>query len=62
MLATGVTTNGYNVPGAPENAQPLYSLDDAAALRRRLQHSLEDAAAGRRESVHVVKRRLPDGR
>ncbi|MEV4015653.1 FAD-dependent oxidoreductase [Nonomuraea angiospora] len=54
VLATGVTTNWYNVPGAPENAQPLYSLNDAAALRRRLQHCLEDAVVGRRDSVHVV--------
>ncbi|MCG5218123.1 NAD(P)/FAD-dependent oxidoreductase [Streptosporangium sp. KLBMP 9127] len=54
VLATGVTTNWYNVPGAPENAQPLYSLNDAAALRRRLQHCLEDVVAGRRDSVHVV--------
>ncbi|MEO3888513.1 NAD(P)/FAD-dependent oxidoreductase [Nonomuraea sp. B5E05] len=54
VLATGVTTNWLNVPGAPENALPIYSLADAAVLRRRLQHYLEDTAAGRRQSTHVV--------
>ncbi|UBU11716.1 NAD(P)/FAD-dependent oxidoreductase [Nonomuraea gerenzanensis] len=54
VLATGVTTNWLNVPGAPENALPIYSLGDAAGLRRRLQHYLEDTATGRRESTHVV--------
>ncbi|WP_345562964.1 NAD(P)/FAD-dependent oxidoreductase [Nonomuraea rosea] len=54
VLATGVTTNWLNVAGAPENALPIYSLGDAAGLRRRLQHYLEDTAAGRRKSTHVV--------
>ncbi|NRQ33887.1 FAD-dependent oxidoreductase [Nonomuraea sp. NN258] len=54
VLATGVTTNWINVPGAEENALPIYSLGDAAGLRRRLQRYLEDTAAGRRESTHVV--------
>jgi NADH dehydrogenase len=54
VLATGVTTNWLGVPGAPENGLPIYSLGDAANLRRRLAQYLEDAAAGRRESVHVV--------
>ncbi|MFC4122646.1 NAD(P)/FAD-dependent oxidoreductase [Nonomuraea zeae] len=54
VLATGVTTNWLGVDGAPENALPIYSLHDAATLRRRLQHYLEDTAAGRRASTHVV--------
>lgn len=54
VLATGVTTNWLNVPGSRENALPIYSLSDAAVLRRRLQHYLEDTAAGRRASTHVV--------
>jgi len=54
VLATGVTTNWLGVPGAPENGLPIYSLGDAANLRRRLAQYLEDTAAGRRESVHVV--------
>ncbi|GAB2934436.1 NAD(P)/FAD-dependent oxidoreductase [Nonomuraea fastidiosa] len=54
VLATGVTTNWLGVPGAKENALPIYSLGDAAVLRRRLQHQLEDTATGRRESMHVV--------
>ncbi|MER7361173.1 NAD(P)/FAD-dependent oxidoreductase [Nonomuraea wenchangensis] len=54
VLATGVTTNWLGVPGARENALPIYSLSDAAVLRRRLQHYLEDTAAGRRESTNVV--------
>ncbi|MGN9838822.1 NAD(P)/FAD-dependent oxidoreductase [Nonomuraea sp. H19] len=54
VLATGVTTNWLNVPGAPENGLPIYSLKDAAVLRRRLQQDLEDTATGRRESTNVV--------
>jgi NADH dehydrogenase len=54
VLATGVTTNWLNVPGSRENALPIYSLTDAAGLRRRLQHHLEDTAMGRRKSMHVV--------
>ncbi|MEU1725443.1 NAD(P)/FAD-dependent oxidoreductase [Actinomadura sp. ATCC 39365] len=54
VIATGVTTNWIHVTGAEENALPIYSLRDAADLRRRLQHCLEDTAAGRRESAHVV--------
>ncbi|GGS76291.1 NAD(P)/FAD-dependent oxidoreductase [Nonomuraea spiralis] len=54
VIATGVTTNWIGVGGAAENALPIYSLHDAADLRRRLQHYLEDTAAGRRESAHVV--------
>ncbi|MEU8319892.1 NAD(P)/FAD-dependent oxidoreductase [Nonomuraea sp. NPDC048881] len=54
VIATGVTTNWVHVTGAEENALPIYSLRDAADLRRHLQHCLEDTAAGRRESAHVV--------
>ncbi|MEU5863143.1 NAD(P)/FAD-dependent oxidoreductase [Nonomuraea sp. NPDC047529] len=54
VIATGVTTNWIHVSGAEENALPIYSLRDAAELRRRLQHYLEDTAAGRREGTHVV--------
>ncbi|MFG1706370.1 NAD(P)/FAD-dependent oxidoreductase [Nonomuraea sp. M3C6] len=54
VLATGVTTNWLKIEGARENALPIYSLRDAAVLRRRLQQYLEDTAAGRRESTHVV--------
>ncbi|MBF8190657.1 NAD(P)/FAD-dependent oxidoreductase [Nonomuraea sp. K274] len=54
VLATGVSTNWLKVSGSRENALPIYSLGDAAVLRRRLQHLLEDTAAGRRESTHVV--------
>ncbi|MEU6711611.1 NAD(P)/FAD-dependent oxidoreductase [Nonomuraea sp. NPDC046802] len=54
VISTGVATNWLGVEGSRENALPIYSLDDAAALRRRLQHYLEDTAQGRRESTHVV--------
>lgn len=54
VLATGVTTNWLGVEGARENAMPIYSLRDAAALRDRLRQHLEDTALGRRESTHVV--------
>ncbi|MEQ4717715.1 NAD(P)/FAD-dependent oxidoreductase [Nonomuraea sp. B19D2] len=54
VLGTGVTTNWLGIEGAQENALPIYSLRDAATLRRRFQHYLEDTAAGRRKSMHVV--------
>ncbi|MFI9552880.1 NAD(P)/FAD-dependent oxidoreductase [Nonomuraea endophytica] len=54
VLATGVTTNWLGIDGARENALPIYSLRDAAALRDRLGHLLEDTALGRRKSTHVV--------
>ncbi|NUT12780.1 MAG: NAD(P)/FAD-dependent oxidoreductase [Nonomuraea sp.] len=54
VIATGVTTNWIHVEGAEANSLPIYSLHDAAELRRRLQHYMEDTAAGRRESCHVV--------
>ncbi|MER7502799.1 NAD(P)/FAD-dependent oxidoreductase [Nonomuraea pusilla] len=54
VLATGVTTNWLNVPGAEENALPLYSLDDAVALRRLLQKRLEQTATGKRPGAHTV--------
>ncbi|MEV4169973.1 NAD(P)/FAD-dependent oxidoreductase [Nonomuraea sp. NPDC049709] len=54
VLATGVTTNWLNVAGSRENSLPIYSLADAARLRRQMQHYLEDTAAGRRKSTHVV--------
>jgi NADH dehydrogenase len=54
VLATGVTTNWLGVEGARENALPIYSLRDAAAVRDRLGQQLEDTALGRRESTHVV--------
>jgi NADH dehydrogenase len=54
VVATGVTTNWLGVEGAQENALPIYSLHDAAALRNRLGQLLEDTALGRRESTHVV--------
>ncbi|MFI7455559.1 NAD(P)/FAD-dependent oxidoreductase [Nonomuraea sp. NPDC049714] len=54
VVATGVTTNWLGVEGAQENALPIYSLHDAAALRNRLGQLLEETALGRRESTHVV--------
>ncbi|MFI6537887.1 NAD(P)/FAD-dependent oxidoreductase [Nonomuraea sp. NPDC050547] len=54
VLATGVTTNWLGIDGAQDNALPIYSLRDAAALRDRLGRLLEDTALGRRKSTHVV--------
>ncbi|MGI5290061.1 NAD(P)/FAD-dependent oxidoreductase [Nonomuraea polychroma] len=54
VLATGVTTNWLGVSGAQDNALPIYSLRDAAAVRDRLGQQLEDIALGRRQSTHVV--------
>ena len=36
VLAAGSQPNFFNTPGAPENAFPLYSLDDATKLRSRI--------------------------
>ncbi len=43
VLATGAATNFYNVPGAPENALPLKSIEDAVRIKNRLIASIECA-------------------
>jgi NADH dehydrogenase len=54
ILATGVTTNWYGIPGASEHAYPLYTVHDALKMRERLLSLLDQTAAGRRDSCHVV--------
>jgi NADH:ubiquinone reductase (H+-translocating) len=49
VLATGVTTNYFGVPGAAENAHGLYRHDEAIRLRDLLMGELE-ALADRRHS------------
>jgi len=41
VVATGVTTNYFGVPGAREHALPMYTVDDAVAVRRRYFDGLE---------------------
>ena len=43
VLATGCTPNFFGVPGAEENAFPLYSGIDATRLRNRILQVFEDA-------------------
>lgn len=45
VIATGVSTNYYGVPGAAEHALPIYTVDDALAVRRRYFDGLERRAA-----------------
>jgi NADH dehydrogenase len=44
VLAAGSQPNFFRTPGASEHALPLYSLDDARALRSRILGVFEDAA------------------
>lgn len=53
VLATGATTSFYGVPGAREHALPLYTLADAARVRRRLVLEVE-AGSRTREPLRVV--------
>ena len=43
VLAMGSQPNFFNTPGAVEHALPLYTLDDARAVRTRLLSILESA-------------------
>lgn len=43
VLATGSTTNFYNVPGAEQHALTLKSLEDAHTIKRHLIESVEQA-------------------
>ena len=43
VLAMGSQPNFFGVPGAAEHSFPLYTLDDAVALRTRLLEVFEDA-------------------
>lgn len=45
VIATGATTNYFGVPGAAEHAMPIYTLDDALAVRRQLFEQFEHAAS-----------------
>lgn len=49
VLATGVTADFFGVPGAAEHAMPLYTREQALALRDRVFANLEDAAANHRD-------------
>lgn len=43
VIATGATTNFFDIPGMAENAWPLYTLADASLLRRHLLANLEES-------------------
>lgn len=45
VLAAGAQPNFFHTPGAERNAFPLYSLDDALRVRRRVLELFEQAAA-----------------
>lgn len=59
VIATGAETNYYGIPGAAENAMPLKTIRDAAAIRNRVIDSFEQAVlteseAERREYLSFV--------
>ncbi len=55
VLANGVTANFFGIPGAAENAMPLYRRSQALALRDLLFANLEDAAInGQDRDLRVV--------
>ena len=47
VLGTGVTTNYFGVPGAPENAYPIYTRAEALAVRDRMMGYLDHISATR---------------
>jgi len=55
VVAAGVTTNFFDIPGAEQYALPLYRRSQALALRDRIIAALEDAAArGMRGDMRVA--------
>ena len=55
IIATGVTTNFFGVPGAEEFALPLYRRSQALAVRDRMFANLEDSAInGQQEDLRIV--------
>ncbi|WP_433781719.1 NAD(P)/FAD-dependent oxidoreductase [Actinomycetospora sp. CA-101289] len=55
VIANGVTTNYFGVPGAAENAYPIYTRAEALAVRDRMTGYLERiAATGERRGASVV--------
>ncbi|GAA4745311.1 NAD(P)/FAD-dependent oxidoreductase [Actinomycetospora chibensis] len=55
VIANGVTTNYFGVPGAAENAYPIYTRAEALAVRDRMTGYLDQiAATGERRGASVV--------
>jgi NADH dehydrogenase len=55
VIANGVTTNYFGVPGAAEHAYPIYTRAEALAVRDRMTGYLERiAATGERRGASVV--------
>lgn len=50
VLSVGIQPRSDLIPGAKEHCQPFYRLEDAAALKKKLNHLLD----GRRNSIKVV--------
>lgn len=55
VIAVGVTTNFFGVPGAEEFSMPLYKRSQALAVRDRMFASLEDAAVnGQDRDLRII--------
>ncbi|MGZ8758604.1 MAG: NAD(P)/FAD-dependent oxidoreductase [Aeromicrobium sp.] len=55
IIAAGVTTNFFGVPGAEESSMPLYKRSQALAVRDRMFAALENAAINRiDEDLRIV--------
>ncbi|TXL57580.1 NAD(P)/FAD-dependent oxidoreductase [Aeromicrobium terrae] len=55
VIAVGVTTNFFGVPGAEEFAMPLYKRSQALAVRDKMFANLENAAInGQRRDLRIV--------
>ena len=55
IIAAGVTTNYFGVPGAEENSMPLYKRSQALAVRDKVFANLEDAAInGQDRDLRIV--------
>jgi NADH dehydrogenase len=52
VVATGATTNYFDIPGMAQNAWPLYTLADASVLRRHLLADLETSVLDHKRDPH----------
>lgn len=55
IIATGITTNFFGIPGAEEYSMPLYRRSQALAVRDKMFERLEDAAInGQQEDLRII--------
>jgi NADH dehydrogenase len=52
VIATGATTNYFDIPGMSKHAWPLYTLADASVLRRHLLADLENSVLDHKRDPH----------